>query len=548
MPSKSIGKRCGPKAGHGVTAKLVAAMLEETNGNVREAARRLGLARGTIHGHLNGRLKGSRKKPIASGKLKATTATKIRKPTEGVRRFICTSAQNNTKINETVWNNLLALADHYKAEILVSSYSYNQNAYGKLSVKRGTLKAQDSELWYDERLLPYLERWDNRDVEIAPGLIWCGRTNTIPTAKKPLSGFESYTGPNSGIFPHAKIAMQSIATGKHEPTKLNYTTGTVTKINYIVKKAGLLAEFHHAYGALLVEVDSDGDWFVRQMHAGADGVICDLDLRVEKGVVTTDNRIEAITYGDIHAPNVDPTMEKITWGAGGMVDVLQPKTQILHDVIDFRARNHHDRKNPHKRLELYLAGKDRVVDELKGVVGFLNGAVRPFCKTVIVASNHDEALMRWLREADWHEDPPNAEFYLEAQSAVVAAMKAGNYAIFLASEWALKKLNCPEDLRFLRRDESFTICRGTIECGQHGDLGPNGSRGGASLSRLCNRMNVGDSHTAGIIDGLYTAGHNALAEQGYNRGPSSWSHSDIIVYATGKRAIITKKSGKWRAQ
>jgi hypothetical protein len=34
---------------------------------------------------------------------------------------------------------------------------------------------------------------------------------------------------------------------------------------------------------------------------------------------------------------------------------------------------------------------------------------------------------------------------------------------------------------------------------------------------------------------------------GYNVGLSAWSHSDIITYANGKRAIVTFFRGKWRA-
>jgi len=42
------------------------------------------------------------------------------------------------------------------------------------------------------------------------------------------------------IFPHAKLAMRSIPTMQGEGTKLNYTTGTVTKRNYVQKRAGII--------------------------------------------------------------------------------------------------------------------------------------------------------------------------------------------------------------------------------------------------------------------------------------------------------------------
>jgi hypothetical protein len=134
-------------------------------------------------------------------------------------------------------------------------------------------------------------------LEIAPGLVWCGEQNIIPTAERPLRGLEVYTGRKSGIIPHVKIAMESIPSSKHAPTKFNYTTGTVTQRNYIQRKAGLKAQFHHCYGALLVEVDADGNWFCRQINADSDGMIYDLDICVHGKVLTTGNNVEAITWG-----------------------------------------------------------------------------------------------------------------------------------------------------------------------------------------------------------------------------------------------------------
>jgi hypothetical protein len=82
--------------------------------------------------------------------------------------------------------------------------------------------------------------------------------NILPTAVNPLAGLETYTHRKSAIFPHAKVALRSIATMQGEGTKFNYTTGTVTLKNYIQKKEGIKAEHHHRYAALVVEVNHDG--------------------------------------------------------------------------------------------------------------------------------------------------------------------------------------------------------------------------------------------------------------------------------------------------
>ena len=88
-----------------------------------------------------------------------------------------------------------------------------------------------------------------------------------------------------------------------------------------------------------------------------------------------------------------------------------------------------------------------------------------------------------------------------------------------------------------------------VEPGQiTGYLGPNGAQGGANAyAKMGRKANVGHTHQAGIRDGIYTGGTLSYLDLGYNRGPSSWSHSNIITYVNGKRTIITMWNGKWRA-
>ena len=105
-------------------------------------------------------------------------------------------------------------------------------------------------------------------------------------------------------------------------------------------------------------------------------------------------------------------------------------------------------------------------------------------------------------------------------------------------------------VRFLREDDSWVICAeqgGGDECGLHGHRGPNGSRGSPrSFRQLGVRANTAHTHSAGIVDGIYTAGVSGVLDMGYNAGPSSWSHSHIITYPSGKRAIVTQRGSRWR--
>lgn len=491
------------------------------------------------------------KKKSTKGRVKVRKAAELQATPDkrGVKRFLFTSAQNNTKVHPQFWANLLAFADHHKAALHVSRFCYVRAGLGAVGDKTDIGRVRDkasTDFWWDDKIVPYLS--DERAL-VAPGLIWVGEMNIMPTAVRPLSGLEVYTGRASGIFPHVKIAMESIASGKREATKFNYTTGTVTVRNYIHRKEGLKAQFHHCYGALLVEVNEDGNWWCRQINADSTGTFYDLDVQVRRGKVTTGHRVEAITKGDVHVAQLDEDVDECTWSEGGLIDKLNPRYQFLHDVLDFYSQNHHEIGNPHTTFRKYCEGMTNVRKELEQCRDFFNRVRRKSTKTIVVDSNHHHHLGRWLREQDGRRDPSNVECWLDLSNRMYKHIREHlddpNYLKMGMESVGLK---FGGDIKFLDEDESFILCEdahGGIEGGWHGDLGPNGSRGAPiKLARLGRKSNTGHTHTACIIDGIYVAGTSSILDPKYVRGPSSWSHSDIVTYRNGKRAILTIWAGR----
>jgi hypothetical protein len=530
-----------------VSEELVLAAFERNAGNVRATAAELGIARSTVRRTLAPL--GAMKKPLAAGSIEGVKAEKQKLPATGeVRRYILTSAQNNTYVHDSAWQNLLALAEHYDAQIIVGTYTYNQNRYGKLSVKRGKDKQEEKQLWYDPKVIDYIQ--DVR-VQLAPGLVWCGEMNILPTAVNPLAGLESYTGRASAIFPHAKLAMRSIATMQGEGVKLNYTTGTVTQRNYIQKREGVIAEFHHIYGGLLVEVNSNGNWWVRQLNQDDDtDTMQDLDVLAKAGKChSARKRVEAITFGDLHGTFADPGIVKVSHE---MLDNLQPRFQFLHDILEGASINPHIRKHKdnHAKFHIYLRGYSRLDAELKDTVALLESYDRKFAKTVIVDSNHDDAwLHRWLTDYDYRVDPANAELFLDLQTYMYGRIRGGDMPRDISMiEYAMTKAGYKAPARFLLADESYLICGKKIECGQHGHLGPAGRRGSPdNLSKMGRKANTAHTHSTGIYNGLYVAGTSSKLRWDYNLGPSSWTNSHIVTYPNGKRSIITIYADQWRA-
>jgi len=480
-------------------------------------------------------------KPVASGKLSALHED-IEVLGEGV--YIAISAQNNTFVHNKFMDSLEVLAGERNAQILCGTFTYNTSGFQNL--QKGT---DSEEVWYDPRIKKYIL---DKPVMLCNDLMWCGELNILPTAVNPLSGLHSYTRAASAIVPHAKLQLESIPTHKSLPAKIMYTTGAVTKRNYIQKKAGQKAEFHHAFSALLIEVDKEGDFFVRQLNAETStGCFYDLDKYYTPNGVYNSNYVEAINWGDLHSEKKDVEVYDLAFGrnSNSMIDTLRPKFQFANDLADFTSRNHHSIGDPYFRFKTHIHGNDSVRSDIFNVIATLEDMNRDFCKTVVVESNHDLALERWLKNADYKIDPENAIFFLECQLKKYKTIKAGDFG-FSVFEWAVKNNSKELDhVRFLKTDESFRICDedgNGIECGQHGHNGANGSRGGVAVfQRLGSRHNVGHTHTATIKDGVYYAGVMAKLDLGYNTGGSSWSQSSIITYPNSKRTIITIKNGKW---
>lgn len=471
-------------------------------------------------------------KPVASGYVTAPDRT--RQHLVG-KRFVFTCAQNNTYVHKNFLNSLLTFCKDNNARLYVSTCSYNKSGF------QNSTKDSDG-LWYDPLIVPYL---CNNSAEVADDLIFCGELDILPTAVNPLSGFDSYAQGNSAIIPHTKVRMESLPRMKGEDPRFLYTTGAVTMRNYIQRTAGQKADFHHVFGALYVEIDKEGKWFARQLIADESGAFYDLTNKyTPSGLVQTDQSVASIVWGDIHAEKLD---YDVSYGAflseGSMLDALKPEAQFIHDLTDFSRRNHHNIDDPHFLAKAALDNRT-VLDDIQGCGRIVARMRRTGTKTIVVESNHDQALLRWLKSPAGRTDAKNAEFWHCANYQVYKNIREENNTYNVFAEFSFP--NRPKDVIFLREDDSYVV-RG-IEHGMHGHRGPNGARGNPRGFRCVGKkVNIGHMHSAGIYDGVYVAGVSAKLDMDYNKGPSSWSHSHIVTYKNGKRAIITMRGSKWRA-
>ena len=474
------------------------------------------------------------------------------------RYFILTAAQDSSDIHDDFWKCLRVYADWLEnCEIFISGFTYAKTLFEDHDTR-------SPKVGFHPEIDEFIT---HNPINIGNGLVFCGEMNTLPTAVKPLSGFETYTRSRWGVFPHPKVQLVSVPTMKGTLAKQIMTTGAVTLPNYIRKKAGIKGSFHHVMGAVLVELASDGAFFCRHLLAKdlEDGSFYDLDRLITSEGVTEGHRVEAITYGDIHHEKLDPEVALATWGyevdsgerlpsndsytlLGHMtlVDFLRPNFEFYHDLSDFTPRNHHNIKDHHFRFVTHQMGTANVEDALIGAARFLGEVHRFDSQIVVVESNHDQALVKWLKTADYREDPENADFFLRTQQSYYNYLARGvsSPPVF---EDILRANGCPSDAVFVTEDSSFTIC-GNIECGMHGHLGANGAKASPNaFARMGAKSNTGHTHSPAILDGAYVSGVSGRLDMGYNKGLSSWAHAHIVTYPNGKRTILTMQNGRFYA-
>lgn len=456
-------------------------------------------------------------------------------------RYVVTSAQNATKVNKPFLASLLAYCAENSAQLVVIPLRYKNPT---------SLPASQHDHWWADELSDYL--FDGRG-DLNENVTILGDIKMQPTASDPLSGMGAISGHRSAIIGHPKIALNTIPAPSHRMPKVIVTTGSITRPNYTKSKAGKKGEFHHSYGATVVEIAGPEVFFIRQINAARDGSFIDMEHEYTKDGVYDAPYAAGLVMGDIHATFIDPKVKAITFGAGGIIDTMKPKTLVWNDTLDCYSVSHHHKKNPMLRLAKHKSGHNDALGELKKTVGLMEWASQKFpgMRNLVIPSNHDEALARWIADTDWRDDLANAEFYLETALAMARGAKMGDsraeipdpfyyWAERLFSKAALRKF------KFLKRGDSEQIA--DIEVGYHGDKGPGGSRGSAQQYRNIGAKSIiGHSHTPRIVDGCYQVGTSSRLLLDYNIGPpQTWLHCHCIIYANGKRSLLIMVGGRVR--
>lgn len=456
----------------------------------------------------------------------------------GVTRFIVTAAQNATPVHKGFLKAIETACEHLNAEPLVVPIRY------KNPTSQFPESQANEEVWADE-VQPHLF---NRRKALNKNLILLGDVKVQPTATHPLTGFEALTHGESAILAHTKLQLRTVPRPQGSYPKIMTTTGACTVPNYTDSKAGALGAFHHTLGAAMVEVRGK-KFHLRQINADKkSGAFIDLDTIygcdwLERGYDKAPTAL-AIALGDTHVDSVDPVVTKAT---DEMCEFFKPKVVVWEDVLDGYSCNPHHAGNVFNAIAKIENNRANIEAEVNRALYFIDAHTPEDALALVVPSNHNDFLTRWIINTDPRTQPGNAKFW--ARTFLEMADKIGfdGSGTSYPEPFALigRRALAHRRAKFLARDESFQVAG--IELGMHGDKGPNGARGSIrNLARIGVKSIIGHTHSPGINEGCYQVGTSTRLKLEYTSGPSGWLNTHCIVYANGKRSLINIIKGEWR--
>lgn len=347
-------------------------------------------------------------------------------------------------------------------------------------------------------------------------------------------------GEGSFVYASPKQRMLPAATSNNKMPRAIMTTGAITKSNYNTEKymserTAYLAEYDHKMGAIIVEIEDDQIFHFRQIQFDKKGRFADFGIMYDKNncyIYPPDSFL----FGDLHSGDTDPVVRKILMQ---LVNELNPKRIIINDGFNGSSINPHEKHNSILRAIRSENYQLSLEEELKLFAKDLNEFSKKVKEVVVVKSNHDVFLERYLTECDFRKDPQNLRICLELALSMLNKLDPLKIGI---EKMGLKY---PEKIRWLKRDEDFKVAG--IQLGCHGDQGPNGSRGTlANMEKAYGKCFSGHSHTPQILRDAWSVGTSTYLKLGYNEGPSSWVQSHGLVYPNGMRQLINTINGKYR--
>jgi hypothetical protein len=444
------------------------------------------------------------------------------------KRFVITTAVAGCKVHEGFYSSIKNYCAINNATLLVLVAADPASTSGAKSWGKIDAKLQDEAVVIEDTKL-------NNNLFLS----------TIKLSAKhidPITGL-GRIGQRNGTFIYAspKQRLKAVAVGNNKLPHFMMTTGAITTANYntesyMSQRTAYIADNDHVMGALVIEVEDEEIFHFRQIQCDPHGSFPDLGVMYSEKS-TKAFLPEAFILGDWHSGSTDPEA-RACWME--VCKELRPKSIFLHDLLDGRSISHHEEHDIILRSQHASKGHLSLESELKLVAEDMESLLEVVDNLVVVKSNHDIFLERYLREGKYVKDPTNHKLSLQLALKLLDKqdpLKVG-VDMFMDEQSAAK-------VNWLSMDEDYKIAG--VQLGAHGHAGANGSRGSLqNLEESYGRCIVGHSHTPQILRGAWQVGTSSFLKMSYVKGASSWVHTSCLIYANGARQMINCIDGKWR--
>lgn len=430
-------------------------------------------------------------------------------------KYIITSIQLNGLVNKNLLTNMLNFAKANNVDkILTFTQSGRYKEEDKISplIFENNIELISNEMKLNENLKLY-------DSKILPQQI-----NPFTGMNKKLSRDYSY------ILPSPKIRYDSIASNSKYPRAF-MSTGSLTKPNYKEHTAhGRKAVEQHQYGFIYVEILNKQIFVAHQIESTIKGDFQYLTKKYSDNKIT-ETKPEALILGDWHTGDTDTWVRNETFK---MISDLKPKRVVFHDLFNGHSINHHERGLLLAELRNLRDNKICLQDELKVVYNDIWSFAKryPNINFIVVRSNHDDFLEKYIQQKMFIDDPKNFLFTCSIISRIINEKKVPlQEALLLIGE-------LPNNFKFTQQDYSLRVYG--IELANHGHLGANGSRGTPNqFNNLNLKMITGHTHSPKLMENGMVVGTSTRLKLSYTHGASSWLNAHGILYNNGKYGLLT---------
>lgn len=347
-------------------------------------------------------------------------------------------------------------------------------------------------------------------------------------------------GDGSFIYASPKQRLKPVPVANSKHPHVIMTTGAITKPNYntdkyMSERTAYIADYDHVLGAVIVEIEDDKVYHYRQIQASEDGSFADFGVRYYADKIEDEAPI-ALIAGDIHSGSEDKCIIECYKKT---CEDMNIDTLVAHDVYDGMSVNRHEMDNNILRAIRQENDQLNLDAELMGVACMLKNLAESVKNVVVVKSNHDEFLERYLKDGSYIKDPQNHRVALKLALYMLDDLNPIEQYVQNDIKLSLDEYK----IRFLKQDESFKMAG--VELGQHGHVGNGGARGSiAGLELAYGDIIFGHTHSPEILRKAVCVGTSTSLRLTYNRGGSSWLNTFCLLYKDGSRQLINVINGK----